>query len=168
MVKWLFLLSPIFRTLTVYRAFGVFLILTTIAFAGCQESNPSRTIVSMQIDSDGENTWVYLYTIPRVKMGNFTITLNDDSEILTSVFSHQRAISKETMDNITDSDGYFDLSVTADLSGVYWEYSCKVKIILDPESEDNLVSADVILTTDNEEELKVWELPYNLPLEYAT
>ena len=151
-----------------YRAVGVFLILTTIAFSGCQESNPSRTIVSMQIDSDGENTWIYLYTIPRVKMGNLTITLNEDSETLTSVFSHQRLISMETMSNITGSDGYFILSVTSDLSEVYWEYSCKIKIIPDPESEDNQVSAEVILTTDGEEELKVWELPYNVPLEYAT
>ena len=151
-----------------YRAVGVFLILTTIAFSGCQESNPSRTIVSMQIDSDGENTWIYLYTIPRVKMGNLSITLNDDSETLTSVFSHQRLISMETMSNVTDSDGYFSLSVTADMSEVYWEYSCKIKIIPDPESEDNQVSAEVILTTDGEEELKVWELPYNVPLEYAT
>ena len=150
-----------------YRAFGVFLILTTIAFAGCQESNPSRTIVSMQIDSDGDNTWIYLYTIPRVKMGNLTITLNEDSETLTSVFSHQRLISKEAMSNITGSDGYFGLSVTADLSEVYWEYSCKIKIIPDSEPEDNQVLAEVILTTDNEEELKVWELPYNVPLEYT-
>ncbi len=150
-----------------YRTFGVFLILTTIAFAGCQESNPSRTIVSMQIDSDGESTWIYLYTIPRVKMGNLTITLNEDSETLTSVFSHQRPISKEAMSNITGSDGYFSLSVTADLSEVYWEYSCKIKIIPDPESEDNQVLAETILTINNEEVLKVWELPYNVPLEYA-
>ena len=151
-----------------YRAFGVFLILTTIAFAGCQESNPSRTVVSMQIDSDGENTWIYLYTIPRVKMDNLTITLNDDSETLTSVFSHQRLVSKEAISNMTGSDGYFSLSVTADLSNVYWEYSCKIKILSDSESEDNQVSAEVILVTDNEEELKFWELPYNVPLEYAT
>ena len=121
----------------------------------------------MQIDSDGDNTWIYLYTIPRVKMGNLTITLNEDSETLTSVFSHQRLISKEAMSNITGSDGYFGLSVTADLSEVYWEYSCKIKIIPDSEPEDNQVLAEVILTTDNEEELKVWELPYNVPLEYT-
>lgn len=139
----------------------------TIAFAGCQESNPSRTIVSMQVDSDGENTWIYLYTIPRVKMGNLTITLNGDSETLTSVFSHQRPISREAMSNITGSDGYFVLSVTADLSEVYWEYSCKIKIIPDPESEDNPVSAEVMLTEDIEEEPEIWELPYNIPLEYA-
>jgi len=111
-----------------YRALGAFLILTTIAFTGCQESNPSQTIVSMQIDSDGEDTWIYVYTIPRVKMGNLTISLNEDSVELTSVFSHQRAISKETMSNITDSDGYFDLSVKADLSEVHWEYSCRSRL----------------------------------------
>jgi len=145
-----------------YRALGVFLILTTIAFTGCQESNPSQTIVSMQIDSDGEDTWIYVYTIPRVKMGNLTISLNEDSVELTSVFSHQRAISKETMSNITDSDGYFDLSVKADLSEVHWEYSCKFKLL--PDSEDNQVSAEVILTEDIEEEPEIWELPYNVPL----
>ena len=141
--------------------------LTTIAFAGCQESEPSRTIVSMQIDSDGEHTWIYLYTLPRVKMGNLTITFNEDHETLTSVFSHQRLISKEIMSNITDSNGYFDLLVTADLSEVYWEYSCKIKIILDIEFENNPVSAEVILTADIEEEPKVWKLPYNVPLEYT-
>ena len=148
-----------------YRALGIFLILTTIAFAGCQESNPSQTIVSMQIDSDGEDTWIYVYTIPRVKMGNLTISLNEDSVELTSVFSHQRAISKETMSNIIDSDGYFDLSVKADLSEVHWEYSCKIKII--PDSEDNQVLAEVILTEDIEEEPEIWELPYNVPLNVA-
>ena len=150
-----------------YRVLGIFLILTTIAFAGCQESNPSQTIVSMQIDSDGEDTWIYVYTIPRVKMGNLTISLNEDSVELTSVFSHQRAISKETMSNITDSDGYFDLSVKADLSEVHWEYSCKIKIIPDSESEDDQVSAEVILTEDIEEEPEIWELPYNVPLNVA-
>ena len=150
-----------------YRALGAFLILTTIAFTGCQESNPSQTIVSMQIDSDGEDTWIYVYTIPRVKMGNLTISLNEDSVELTSVFSHQRAISKETMSNITDSDGYFDLSVKADLSEVHWEYSCKIKIIPDSESEDDQVSAEVILTEDIEEEPEIWELPYNVPLNVA-
>jgi hypothetical protein len=147
-----------------YRALGVFLILTTIAFTGCQESNPSHTIVSMQIDSDGENTWIYVYTVPRVKMGNLTIGLNEDSIELTSVFGHQRLISKETMSNITASTGYFDLSVKADLSEVHWEYSCKIKIILDSESDEDQVSAEVILTEDIEEEPEIWELPYNVPL----
>ena len=141
--------------------------LTTIAFAGCQESEPSRTIVSMQIDYvDGEGTWIYLYTIPRVKMGNLTIGLNDDHETLTSVFSHQRLISEERMNDITNSEGYFELSVTADLYEVYWEYSCRIKISSDLDSGDDTVSAEVILTEDDEEEQAIWELPYNVPLEY--
>ncbi|MCS5650677.1 MAG: hypothetical protein NZ820_15240 [Dehalococcoidia bacterium] len=144
---------------------GVFLILTTIALAGCQESSPSRTIVSMQIDSDGDDTWIYVYTIPRVKMDNLTISFNQDSETSTSVFSHQRLISKEVMSDITDSTGYFTLSVAADLSEVYWEYSCRIKIIPDSEFEENQVQAEVILTEDIEEEPEIWELPYNVPLD---
>jgi len=97
-------------------------------------------------------------------MGNLTISLNEDSVELTSVFGHQRLISKETMSNITASTGYFDLSVKADLSEVSWEYSCKIKIIPDSESEDDQVSAEVILTEDIEEEPEIWELPYNVPL----
>ena len=143
--------------------------LTTIAFAGCQESEPSRTIVSMQIDYvDGEGTWIYLYTIPRVKMGNLTIGLNDDHETLTSVFSHQRSISEERMNNITDSEGYFELSVTADLHKVYWEHSCRIKISVDSDSEDGIVSAEVILTEYDEEKQAIWDLPYNVQLEYKT
>ena len=146
----------------------MFLMLTTLAFAGCQESNPSRTIVLMEIDSDGESTWIYLYTTPRVRMDNLTITFNEDSETFPSVFSHNRFISKETMSNITDSDGYFVLLVSADLSNVYWEYSCMLRIIVTTESEGDLVSAEVILTDITEETQEVWELPYNIPLEYAT
>jgi len=150
-----------------YRSVGVLLMLTTLAFAGCQEPDPSRTIISMQIDSDGETTWVYLYTVPRVKMGNFTITFDEDSETLTSVFSHQRSLSNSEISEISDSDGYFDLSVTADLKEVYWSYSCKIKISAS-ESEEGVFLADVILIDEEEEEIDVWELPYNTPLEYTS
>ena len=145
----------------------VFLMLTTIAFAGCQESNPSRTIVSMQIDSDGEIIWIYLYTVPRVKMGNFTINFTDDSETLASVFSHQRSISNAQLAEIQDSESYFDLSVRADMKGVYWDYTCKIKIS-PSELEDDLFLAEIILMEGGEEKQEVWELPYNVPLEYAT
>ncbi len=119
----------------------------------------------MQIDSDGDDTWIYVYTIPRVKMDNLTISFNQDSETSTSVFSHQRLISKEVMSDITDSTGYFTLSVAADLSEVYWEYSCRIKIIPDSEFDENQVQAEVILTEDIEEEPEIWELPYNVPLD---
>jgi len=150
-----------------YRAFGIFLMLTTLAFSGCQEPDPSRTIISMQIDSDGETTWIYLYTVPRVKMGNFTIGFNEDSETLTSVFSHQRSLSNSEIADISDSGGYFDLSVTADLKEVYWSYSCKIKISVS-ESDKELFLADILVIENEQEKEDVWELPYNIPLEYAS
>ena len=66
--------------------------LLSIGFAGCQESNPSMTIVSFQLDSDEDNIWIYLYSIPRVKMGNLTVAIGEDNETLPSVFSHQKQI----------------------------------------------------------------------------
>lgn len=141
--------------------------LTTLAFSGCQEPDPSRTIISMQIDSDGETTWIYLYTVPRVKMGNFTIGFNEDSETLTSVFSHQRSLSNSEIADISDSGGYFDLSVTADLKEVYWSYSCKIKISVS-ESDKELFLADILVIENEQEKEDVWELPYNIPLEYAS
>ena len=150
-----------------YRSVGVLLMLTTLAFAGWQEPDPSRTIISMQVDSDGETTWVYLYTVPRVKMGNFTITFDEDSETLTSVFSHQRSLSNSEISAISDSDGYFDLFVTADLKEVYWSYSCKIKISAS-KSDGDLFLATVTFLDDGDEETDVWELPYNMPLDYVS
>ena len=65
---------------------------------GCTDSTPNRTIVTFQIDSDGDEFWVYLYTVPRTKMGNFTISLNAGTpnqvnDIASSVFSHQKNVS---------------------------------------------------------------------------
>lgn len=150
-----------------YRALGIFLLLTTLAFTGCQEPDPSRTIVSMQVDTDGETTWIYLYTVPRVKMGNFTIGFNEDTETLTSVFSHQRSLSNSELTSITDSEGFFELSVSADLKEVYWSYSCKIKISVS-ESDEDVFLADIVTIEDEQEKEDVWELPYNLPLEYVT
>ena len=100
-----------------YRTLWVALALITVSFAGCQDTEPSRVIVSLQIDSDSEQTWIYLYTIPRVKMGNFTISLNNDDQTLASVFSHQRNFSNGNIE--TDTEGFLNLKVTADLSEVF-------------------------------------------------
>ena len=116
----------------------------TIAFAGCQETNPSMTIVSLQIDSDEENTWLYLYSIPRVKMGNLTIFVGGVNETLMSVFSHQTHISNVEMKNITDEEGYFDLYVAADLQKVFWEYNCKIRISQTGDAEDDKYIAEVL------------------------
>ena len=146
-----------------YRTLWVALALITVSFAGCQDTEPSRVIVSLQIDSDSEQTWIYLYTIPRVKMGNFTISLNDDGQTLTSVFSHQRNFSNGNIE--TDTEGFLNLKVTADLSEVFWELSYKMKFITN--SEDDSIQIDLItINDDGDEVLKTEQLPYNVALEY--
>tara|TARA_B100000029_G_scaffold382720_1_gene378043 strand:- start:277 stop:726 length:450 start_codon:yes stop_codon:yes gene_type:complete len=148
----------------VYRTLWVALALVTVSFAGCQDTEPSRVIVSLQIDSDSEQTWIYLYTIPRVKMGNFTISLNDDAQTLTSVFSHQMNFSNDNIE--TDADGFSSLKVTADLSDVFWELSFKMKIITN--LEDDSIYIDLLTINDIDDEvLKTEQLPYNVALEYS-
>ena len=146
-----------------YRTLWVALALVTVSFAGCQDTEPSRVIVSLQIDSDSEQTWIYLYTIPRVKMGNFTISLNDDGQTLTSVFSHQMNFSYGNIE--TDADGFSNLKVIADLSEVFWELSCKMRLVTG--SEDDLIYIDLLtINDDGDEVLKTEQLPYNVALEY--
>ena len=146
-----------------YRTLWLALALVTVSFAGCQDTEPSRVVVSLQIDSNSDQTWVYLYTMPRVKMGNFTISLNDDNQTLKSVFSHQRNFSNDNIE--TDADGFLDLKVTADLSEVFWELSCKIKIFTN--LEDDKIYIDLItINGDDEEVLDTEQLPYNVALEY--
>ena len=138
-----------------------------VSMAGCQEVEPSRTIVSLQIDSDGENNWIYVYTIPRIKMGNITIAIDEMTETYSSVFSNQVYITNEEIikANITDSEGYFPLTVSADIKSTEWEFTCKIRIV-SSELDTNLFVADVLIEDDGEEIEKEWQLPYNLPLEF--
>jgi hypothetical protein len=135
-----------------------------VSMAGCQEAEPSRTIVSLQIDSDGENNWIYVYTIPRIKMDNLTISIGGIAETYSSVFSHQIHISNEDIANITE-EGYFLLTVSADLKNTYWEFTCKMRIV-PSEFDEGLFVADVLIEEDDNEVEKEWQLPYNLPLEF--
>jgi predicted methyltransferase MtxX (methanogen marker protein 4) len=137
-----------------------------VSMAGCQEAEPSRTIVSLQIDSDGENNWIYVYTIPRIKMGNLTITVGDISETHSSVFSHQVHMSNEEIDNITEGT-YFSLIVSADLKNTNWEFMCKIRIV-PSEVDEDLFVADVLIEEGDKEVEKEWQLPYNLPLEFKS
>ena len=136
-----------------------------VSIAGCQDVESSRTIVSLQIDSDGENNWIYVYTIPRTKMGNLTINIGNSTETHSSVFSHQVHISNEEIANITDSEDYFPLIILADLKNTYWEFTCKIRIT-PSELDEELFVADVLIDEDGEEVEKIWQLPYNLPLEF--
>jgi len=140
-----------------------------VSMAGCQEVEPSRTIVSLQIDSDGENNWIYVYTIPRIKMGNITIAIDEMTETYSSVFSNQVYITNEEIikANITDSEGYFLLTVSADIKSTEWEFTCKIRIV-SSELDTNSFVADVLIEDDGEEIEKEWQLPYNLPLEFKS
>ena len=139
----------------------------TIAFAGCQDTEPSRTIISLQIDSDGEDTWVYLYTIPRVKMSNLSLDVAGNKDTLSSVFSHQIYITIAEMNNLTkDAEGFFTFSAEADLSNVFWAFTCKLRISETFENNEELIVADVLIDVNDEEVAQVWELPHNMPLEF--
>ncbi len=138
----------------------------TIAFTGCQESNPSMTIVSFQLDSDEDNIWIYLYSIPRVKMGNLTITIGEDNETLSSVFSHQKHILVKDMENITDDEGYFSLYLAADLREVKWEYECKIQVIKEEDIDQDEFTAEVLVGQGDDEVELMWPLPHNKVLEF--
>ena len=145
---------------------GVFaIILLTASFTGCTDSTPNRTIVTFQIDSDGEDFWVYLYTVPRTKMGNFTIVSNDGNDTASSAYSHQKKISFD--DLIKDSEGFTSFTFKADLSDVHWELNCKLRV--SPDSTDNKIILNaIILNEDDVDDYdeKEWKLPYSTPLNY--
>ena len=84
------------------RSVAFAIILLTASFTGCTDSSPNRTIVTFQVDSDGENIWFYLYTVPRTKMGNFTISSFSENDTASSVYSYQKRVS---LDNLTKPSG---------------------------------------------------------------
>jgi len=147
-----------------FRSVAFVIILLTASFTGCTDSTPNRTIVTFQIDSDGENYWIYLYTVPRIKMGNFTIASNSGNDTASSVFSHQKKI---TLDNMTeDEEGYSFHSFQADLSDVFWELSCKFRLS-EYSTDDEIILEVIILNEDYEEgKSEEWKLPYSTPLNY--
>ena len=141
------------------------IILLTASFTGCTDSTPNRTIVTFQIDSDGEDFWVYLYTVPRTKMGNFTIASSDGNDTASSAYSHQKKISFD--DLIKDSEGFSSFTFKADLSDVHWELNCKLRV--SPDSADNKIILNaIILNGDDVDDYdeKEWKLPYSTPLNY--
>ena len=150
-----------------FRSVIFAIILLSTSMTGCTDSSPNRTIVTFQIDSDGDEFWVYLYTVPRTKMGNFTISLNAGTpnqvnDIASSVFSHQKNVSFDNL--VKDSDNFVSFTFEADLSEVYWELNCKLRIS-DDSTNDELVLDAIIVDGDDDEE-KEWKLPYSTPLNY--
>ena len=150
-----------------FRSVIFAIILLSTSMTGCNDSTPNRTIVTFQIDSDGDEFWVYLYTVPRTKMGNFTISLNAGTpnqvnDIASSVFSHQKNVSFDNL--VKDSDNFVSFTFEADLSEVYWELNCKLRIS-DDSTNDELILDAIIVDGDDDEE-KEWKLPYSTPLNY--
>ena len=148
-----------------FRSVVFAIILLAASFTGCTDSSPNRTIVTFQIDSDGDDFWVYLYTVPRTKMGNFTITSSDGNDTASSAYSYQKKISFD--DLIKDSEDFISLTLRADLSDVHWELNCKLKVSLD--STDNKIILDVIILNEDDVDdydEKEWKLPYSTPLNY--
>jgi len=150
-----------------FRSVIFAIILLSTSMTGCTDSTPNRTIVTFQIDSDGDEFWVYLYTVPRTKMGNFTISLNAGTpnqvnDIASSVFSHQKNVSFDNL--VKDSDNFVSFTFEVDLSEVYWELNCKLRIS-DDSTNDELVLDAIIVDGDDDEE-KEWKLPYSTPLNY--
>ena len=150
-----------------FRSVIFAIILLSTSMTGCTDSTPNRTIVTFQIDSDGDEFWVYLYTVPRTKMGNFTIssstgTPSQVNDIASSVFSHQKNVSFDNL--VKDSDNFVSFTFEADLSEVYWELNCKLRIS-DDSTNDELVLDAIIVDGDDDEE-KEWKLPYSTPLNY--
>ena len=150
-----------------FRSVIFAIILLSTSMTGCTDSTPNRTIVTFQIDSDGDEFWVYLYTVPRTKMGNFTISLNAGTpnqvnDIASSVFSHQKNLSFDNL--VKDSDKFVSFTFKADLSEVFWELNCKLRIS-DDSTNDEIVLDAIIVDGDDDEE-KEWKLPYSTPLNY--
>ena len=148
-----------------FRSVVFAIILLAASFTGCTDSSPNRTIVTFQIDSDGDDFWVYLYTVPRTKMGNFTIVSNDGNDTASSAYSHQKKISFD--DLIKDSEGFTSFTFKADLSDVHWELNCKLRV--SPDSTDNKIILNaIILNEDDVDDYdeKEWKLPYSTPLNY--
>ena len=147
-----------------FRCVALAIILLTVSFTGCTDSTPNRTIVTFQIDSDGDEFWIYLYTVPRTKMGNFTIASTMGNDTASSVFSHQKMISLDDM--VKDEAGYAIISLQADLSEVFWELNCKIQLS-DSSTEEKVILDVIVLDDDSDEEkVKEWKLPYSTPLNY--
>ena len=148
-----------------FRCVVFAVILLTSSFTGCTDSTPNRTIITFQIDSNGEDFWIYLYTVPRTKMGNFTIVSSDGNDTASSVYSYQKKISFD--DLIKDSEDYTSFTFKADLSDVHWELNCKLKVSLDS-TDDKIILDAIILDEDDADDFdeKEWKLPYSTPLNY--
>ena len=115
---WEYPYYPLYVNSLMFRSVVFAMILVIASFTGCTDSTPNRTIVTFQIDSDGEDFWIYLYTVPRTKMGNFSIESSFGNDTASSVYSYQKKVSITDLTN--NSDNFVPFSFKDDLSEVFW------------------------------------------------
>ena len=135
--------------------FVVVSLLLLTATPSCQEPNPARTIVSLQLDWDGEQAWVYLYSTPRVRMDNLTITFGNDTLRESGVYALQRATNAVE----------FSLLVKAELSGVSWGFSGNITLEDQGLEEPEYHALVEIPVEDGEPDEEDWDLPRSTHLE---
>ena len=125
------------------------------ATPSCQAPNPARTIVSLQLDWDGEQAWVYLYSTPRARMDNLTITFDNDTLREPGVYALQRE---------TDAIG-FSLTVEAELAGVFWGFYGNVTLEDQGSGEPEYHALVTIPVEGGEPYEPDWDLPRSKHLE---
>lgn len=135
--------------------FVVCSLLLLTATPSCQEPNPTRTIVSLQLDWNGEQAWVYLTPTPRVRMDNLTITFGNDTLREVEVYTLQRS---------TDSIE-FSLTVEAELGGVVWGFAGNITLEDQGVEEPDYHALVEIPVEDSEPREEDWELPRSRPME---
>ena len=136
------------------RFVAVSLLLLT-AMPSCQEPNPARTIVSLQLDWDGEQAWVYIYSTPRVRMDNLTIAFENDTLRETGVYTLQQS---------TDAIE-FSLTLEAELAGVFWGFYGIVTLEDQGIEEPDYHALVTIPVESAEPDEEDWQLPRSRPME---
>ena len=70
----------------------------------------------------------------------------------------------------TDTDSWIalnnDLTLSVDLSEVFWEFNCKIR--LNSESTEDKPILDVIILKEDSGSFKEWKLPYSTPMNYKS
>jgi len=133
---------------------GALLLMLTFT-PGCQEADPSRTIVNLQLDYDGETAWVYIYTAPRVRLDNLTLTVDNITLCELRVYSLQQ--------NTTSM--HFEVVVKAELQAHFWGFNATLVIEAEDDQPDEYHATAYITHPDGSLAQDEWGLPHSQVLE---
>lgn len=137
------------------RALAGALILMLTLTPGCQDADPSRTIVNLQLDYDGETAWVYIYTSPRARLDNLTLTVDNITLCEPHVYSLQQ---KTTSTNI-------EIVVVAELQAHFWGFNATVVFEAKDDQPDEYRATAYITHPDGKLEQDEWGLPHSQVME---